>query len=73
MIIFAEDMLLGRFLLMSQILSGRIAQLVKCLTADPGVGCSITARSHIFFEIDHEINPTAILLSSADSRRVVVS
>ena len=39
-----------------------------CLTADPGVASSIT-----FAEIDHEIISTAILLPSADSRRVVVS
>ena len=29
------------------------------------------ARSHTFVEIDHEIISTAILLPSADSRRVV--
>ena len=50
-----------------------VAQLVTCLTADPGVVSSIQARSHTFAEIDHEIIPTAILLPSADSRRVVVS
>ena len=44
-----------------------------CLTADPGVRCSIPARSHTFVEIDHEIISTAILLLSADSRRVVVN
>ena len=44
-----------------------------CLTADPGVASSIPARSHTFLEIDHEIISTVILLSSADSRRVVVS
>ena len=44
-----------------------------CLTADPGVTNSIPARSHTFAEIDHEIISTAILLPSADSRRVVVS
>ena len=31
------------------------------------------ALSHTFVEIDHEIISTAILLHSADSRRVVVS
>ena len=57
---------------------GRIAQLVTCLTADtfltadPGVASSIPARSHTFVEIDHEIISMAILLPSADSRRVVV-
>ena len=40
-----------------------------CLTANPGV----LAQSHTFAEIDHEIISMAILLSSADSRRVVVS
>ena len=47
------------------------AQLVMCLTADPGITSSITARSHTF-EIDHEIISMAILLPSADSRIVVV-
>ena len=55
-----------------------IAQLVTCLAADTcliadqGVGSSITARSHTFVEIDHEIISMVILLPSADSRRVVV-
>ena len=44
-----------------------------CLTADLGVASSISARSHTFVEIDHEIVSTAILLPSAGSRRVVVS
>ena len=35
--------------------------------------CSIPAQSHTFMEIDHEIISTVILLTSADSRRVVVS
>ena len=58
---------------------GRIAQSVKfltadtCLTANPGVVSSIAARFHTFVEIDHEIISTAILLPSADSRRLVVS
>ena len=43
-----------------------------CLTADAGVASWITARSHTFVEIDHEIILT-ILLPSADSRSVVVS
>ena len=52
---------------------GQVAQSVMCLvtdaclTADPGVTCSIPARSHTFVEIDHEIISTVILLSSADS------
>ena len=47
-----------------------VAQLVTCLatdvclTADPGVASSITAWSHIFMEIDHEIIYTVILLPS---------
>ena len=32
-----------------------------CLTADPGVASSISARSHTFVEIDHEIIPTVIV------------
>ena len=44
-----------------------------CLTADPGVASLIPALSHTFVEIDHEIISKAILLPSADSRRVVVS
>ena len=52
---------------------GCLAQQETCLTADPGVASSIRARSHNFVEIDHEIISTAILLPSADSRRVVVS
>ena len=51
----------------------RIAQSVTCLatdaslTADPGVASLITARSHTFVEIDHEIISTVILLPSAES------
>ena len=51
----------------------RVAQSVKCLatdaslTADPGVASSISARSHTFVEIDHEIISTVILLPSAES------
>ena len=37
------------------------------LTADPGVASSISARSHTFLEIDHEIISTVILLPSAES------
>ena len=52
---------------------GRVAQSVTflatdaCLTADPGVASSISARFHTFVEIDHEIISTVILLPSADS------
>ena len=49
----------------------RVAQSVMCLTADPGVWSFNPVQSHTFVEIDHEIIPTAILLPSADSRRVV--
>ena len=54
------------------ILPGRVAQSVTCLatdaclTADPGVVCSIPARSHTFVETDHEIISTVILLPSTD-------
>ena len=60
-------------------ITDHVAQLVTCLTtdtclnADPGVAPSIPAWSHTFLEIDHQIISTAILLPSADSRRVVVS
>ena len=37
------------------------------LTADPVVAKLISARSHTFVEIDHEIISTVILLPSADS------
>ena len=54
---------------------GHVAQSVTfahtCLTADPGVMSSIQARFHAF--VDHEIMSTAILLHSADSRKIVVS
>ena len=43
------------------------------MTADPGVASSILARSNAFLEIDHETISMAILLPSADSKRVVVS
>ena len=45
----------------SNIIPGCVAQSVMCLatdaclTADPGVESSITARSHTFLETDHEI------------------
>ena len=44
-----------------------------CLIADPGVATLITAQSHTFLEIDHEIISTPFLLPSAHSRRGVVS
>ena len=50
-----------------------IMQSVTCLTAVPVVVNLISAGSHTFVELDHEIISTAILLPSADSRRVVVS
>ena len=53
-------------------LPGHVAHLVRCLTAYSGVASSILARSCTFVEIDREIISMAILLSSADSRRVFV-
>ena len=56
---------------------GCIAQSVTCLTADMcltvdlGAASLVPARSHTFTEIDHEIVSTAILLPSADSRRLL--
>ena len=49
---------------------GCVAQIVIHLTTDPEVESLILARSQTFVEIDHEIISTAILLPSADSRRV---
>ena len=52
---------------------GRIAQSVMCLvtdaclTADPGVGNWILARSYTFAEIGDKINSIVILLSSVES------
>ena len=54
-------------------LPGCVGQSVMCLTADPGVTSLIPAWAHTFTDIDHEIISTAILLPSADSRRIVVS
>ena len=54
-------------------ISGCVAQSITCLatdvylTADPGVASSITARSHTFVEIDHEIISTVILFPSTES------
>ena len=53
-------------------LLGCIGQSVMCLTADPGVTSLIPAQSHSFIETDHEIISMAILLPSAESRRVFV-
>ena len=47
--------------------------MYTCLNADPGVASPVPARSPNVVEIGHEIISTAILLPSADSRRVVVS
>ena len=49
---------------------GPIAQPVSCWTADSGIAGLISAGSHTFVEIDHEIIST--VLPFADSRRVVV-
>ena len=43
------------------------------LTADPEVVISISALSHTFVDIYHEIISSVILLPSTDSRRVGVS
>ena len=51
---------------------GPSAQSVMHLTADPRVASSIQAWSHTLMELDHEEIFMAILLPSADSRRVVV-
>ena len=63
---------------MSGVVLGGVAEVVssnlgrgKIFTASIGSVSSIPDRYHTFMEIDHEINSTAILLSSADSRRVV--
>ena len=53
------------------LIRGRVVQSVTCLTADPGVASLIPTRFHTFAEIDYEIISTAILIPSADSRRVV--
>ena len=55
------------------ILTGRVAQSVKCLateaclTADPGVASLIPAWSHTFVEIDYVFISTVILLLSPES------
>ena len=42
---------------------GLLAQsVITCLTADPGFPSSISARSHTFVELDHEIISSVILL-----------
>ena len=52
---------------------GHVAQSVTCLATDasltayPGVGSLIPARSHTFVEIDYEMISTVILLPSAES------
>ena len=58
--------------------AGNVAQSVTCLTADtrltgdPGVASSIPARSHTFFEIDHELISTYILCFPEGSLSVTV-
>ena len=60
-------------------MQGRIEQSVTFRAADtylaggPGVANSTSSQSHKFVEIDDENISSAILLTSADSRRVVVS
>ena len=48
---------------------GNVSGYRYSLTADPGVGSSIPARSHTFVEIDHEIIYMVILLPSAESSK----
>ena len=56
---------LSKILLHNKV-TGRVAQLVTCLTADacltanPGVTSSIPAQSYTFVDIDHEIISTVI-------------
>ena len=54
-------------------LPGCVSQSATSLTADPGVASTIPVRSHTLMEIVHEVISMAILLPSADSRRVFVS
>ena len=60
-----------------KVLSKKVPHTFNCLatdaslTADPGVGSSILARSHTFVEIDHEIISMVILLPSAESFKKV--
>ena len=77
----ARDVLstLSNLQMMSRMKPGHVSFSASCLTADtcltanPGVASSILTRSHTFLEIDYEINSTAILPPSADSRRLNVS
>ena len=61
-----------QILFMSEYFLSRIAQSLTCLATDacltayPGVGSLLLARSHTFVEIDHEIISTDILLPSPD-------
>ena len=56
---------------------GRVVQSVACLTADvgltadPGVGSSIQARSHTFMEIDHLL--VSFLASHPKSTAMVIT
>ena len=47
-----------------------VGNVSDCRSSDPKFDLSLV---HTFMEIDHEIISIAILLPSADSRRVVVS
>ena len=51
-------------------MTGLCSAVVTGLAAVLAVGSLIPAQSHTFAEMGHEIISTAILLPSADSRRV---
>ena len=46
--------------------TGQVALSLRCLAADPGVSSGISAGSHTFVEIDHEIISMVILLPSTE-------
>ena len=48
-----------------------VAQLVKCVTKDPGIRMSIRAQSHTFVKIDLEIISAAILPLSLIQERLL--
>ena len=64
---------MSSFIIKTHAKPGRVAQLVMCQTADPGVTSSFPARFHTLVEIDYEMISTGTLLPSADSRRILIS